>query len=71
MTEFLLEMDFTPVNYYDPSTKIWRGDQMTSYFDERLSIGQIIYHEMRRHPQLIAQVSTVGLEEIYIFLKYF
>ncbi|KAH8268440.1 hypothetical protein KR026_007106, partial [Drosophila bipectinata] len=53
-----LIMDFTPANYYDSNTKIWRGDQMKSYFDPRLSIGQIIFHEMRRHPQLIAQISA-------------
>ncbi|KAH8330568.1 hypothetical protein KR067_005171, partial [Drosophila pandora] len=57
-TEFLLGMDFKPVNFYDPSTKIWRGDEVKNYFNDRLSVGQIIFHEMRRHPQLIAQISA-------------
>ncbi|KAH8273179.1 hypothetical protein KR018_011458, partial [Drosophila ironensis] len=50
-------MPYRPVNFYDADSKIWSGDQVTHYFDPHLSIGQIIFHEMRRHPELIAQIS--------------
>ncbi|KAH8369329.1 hypothetical protein KR009_008387, partial [Drosophila setifemur] len=50
-------MPYSPVNSYDADLKIWSGDQVVHYFDPQLSIGQIIFQEMRRHPQLIAQIS--------------
>ncbi|KAH8374862.1 hypothetical protein KR200_007803, partial [Drosophila serrata] len=51
-------MPYSPVNFYDDDLKIWSGDPVEHYFDPHLSIGEIIFHEMRRHPKLIAQISA-------------
>ncbi|KAH8374863.1 hypothetical protein KR200_007804, partial [Drosophila serrata] len=51
-------MPYTPVNSYDADLKIWSGEPVEHYFDPHLSIGEIIFHEMRRHPKLIAQISA-------------
>ncbi|XP_043653823.1 4-coumarate--CoA ligase CCL1-like [Drosophila teissieri] len=51
-------MPYTPVNSYDNDQKIWSGEPVIQYFDPDLSIGEIIFHEMRRHPQLTAQISA-------------
>ncbi|XP_020814233.1 4-coumarate--CoA ligase 2-like [Drosophila serrata] len=51
-------MPYRPANFYDADLKIWRGDQVKHYFDPHLSMGEIIFQEMRRHPQLIAQISA-------------
>ncbi|KAH8343849.1 hypothetical protein KR059_012431, partial [Drosophila kikkawai] len=51
-------MPYTPVNSYDGDLKIWSGEPVSHYFDPHLSIGQIIFQEMRRHPQLVAQISA-------------
>ncbi|XP_017060677.2 LOW QUALITY PROTEIN: luciferin 4-monooxygenase-like [Drosophila ficusphila] len=51
-------MPYKPANLYDADRKIWSGDQFSNYFDSHLSIGEIIFEEMRRHPQLIAQISA-------------
>ncbi|EDW96058.1 luciferin 4-monooxygenase [Drosophila yakuba] len=51
-------MSYTPVNSYDNDQKIWSGEPVIKYFDPDLSIGEIIFHEMRRHPQLTAQISA-------------
>ncbi|KAH8250226.1 hypothetical protein KR026_008561, partial [Drosophila bipectinata] len=53
-----LRMPFQPAISYDSDLKVWSGDQVTHYFDPHLSIGEIIFHEMRRHPKLIAQISA-------------
>ncbi|ALC46937.1 maker215 [Drosophila busckii] len=50
-------MPFKPDSSYDAQNKIWSGPETQDYFASDLSIGQIIFHEMRRHPKLIAQVS--------------
>ncbi|XP_017032451.1 uncharacterized protein [Drosophila kikkawai] len=51
-------MPYTPVNSYDGDLKIWSGESVSHYFDPHLSIGQIIFQEMRRHPQLVGQISA-------------
>ncbi|XP_017060824.1 4-coumarate--CoA ligase 1-like [Drosophila ficusphila] len=51
-------MRFRPSSSYNADRKIWSGGKKDLYFDPQLSIGQIIFHEMRRHPQLIAQISA-------------
>ncbi|XP_017060756.1 luciferin 4-monooxygenase-like [Drosophila ficusphila] len=51
-------MHFRPSSSYNADRKIWSGGKKVLYFDPQLSIGQIIFHEMRRHPQLIAQISA-------------
>ncbi|KAH8369096.1 hypothetical protein KR009_000831, partial [Drosophila setifemur] len=50
-------MPYSPEISYDADLKIWSAGPVVHYFDPHLSIGQIIFHEMRRHPQLIAQIS--------------
>ncbi|KAH8335389.1 hypothetical protein KR074_000754 [Drosophila pseudoananassae] len=52
------KMPYSPVNYYNSDLKIWSGDQVTHYFDRNLSIGEIIFKEMQRHPKQIAQISA-------------
>ncbi|XP_034660546.1 luciferin 4-monooxygenase-like [Drosophila subobscura] len=51
-------MLYVPATSYDKDLKIWSGDEIKEYFAPNLSIGEIIFHEMRRHPKLIAQIST-------------
>ncbi|XP_017007188.2 luciferin 4-monooxygenase-like [Drosophila takahashii] len=51
-------MPYTPASSYDGDQKIWTGEETTKYFDPHLSIGEIIFHEMQRHPQLVAQISA-------------
>ncbi|XP_017145461.1 4-coumarate--CoA ligase [Drosophila miranda] len=51
-------MPYAPANSYDGDLKIWSGSEIEEYFAPDLSIGEIIFHEMRRHPKLIAQIST-------------
>nr|XP_017007219.2 LOW QUALITY PROTEIN: luciferin 4-monooxygenase-like [Drosophila takahashii] len=51
-------MPYISDNSYDEDQKIWSGEEATRYFDPHLSIGEIIFQEMRRHPQLVAQISA-------------
>ncbi|XP_017007312.2 uncharacterized protein Acsx3 [Drosophila takahashii] len=51
-------MPYRPANFYDADLKVWSGGKLEYYFDPHLSIGEIIFQEMRRHPQLIAQISA-------------
>ncbi|EDW38562.1 GL11949 [Drosophila persimilis] len=48
-------MPYAPANSYEGDLKIWSGSEIEEYFAPDLSIGEIIFHEMRRHPKLIAQ----------------
>ncbi|XP_051863786.1 luciferin 4-monooxygenase-like [Drosophila albomicans] len=50
-------MKFKPETTYNAEEKIWYGHPKRSYFGEDLSIGEIIFREMKRHPKLIAQIS--------------
>jgi len=50
-------MPFKPEVTYNPDLKVWSGEDEDYKFNPKLSIGEIIFDEMRRHPQLIAQVS--------------
>ncbi|EDW16082.1 luciferin 4-monooxygenase [Drosophila mojavensis] len=50
-------MLFKPEITYDAEHKVWGAENARDYFAPDLSIGEIIFHEMRRHPQLIAQIS--------------
>ncbi|XP_034487818.1 luciferin 4-monooxygenase-like [Drosophila innubila] len=51
-------MEFKPKISYDPVEKIWTSLDEYNHFDPNLSIGEIIYHEMQRHPKQIAQISA-------------
>ncbi|EDW16083.1 4-coumarate--CoA ligase 1 [Drosophila mojavensis] len=51
-------MPYKPENTYDADRRIWSGQEERHYFAPELSIGEIIFHEMRRHPKLIAQISV-------------
>ncbi|KAL7742296.1 hypothetical protein ACLKA6_005555 [Drosophila palustris] len=50
-------MKYMPEIKYNADDKIWSGTEQPAYFSEDLSIGEIIFHEMQRHPKLIAQIS--------------
>ncbi|XP_017070676.1 luciferin 4-monooxygenase-like [Drosophila eugracilis] len=43
---------------YDDDLKIWSGGERQSLFSPDLSIGEIIFQEMERHPKHIAQISV-------------
>jgi len=49
-------MKYLPEISYNADLKIWSGTERPAYFSSDLSIGEIIFHEMKRHPNLIAQV---------------
>ncbi|XP_044314866.1 4-coumarate--CoA ligase 1-like [Drosophila rhopaloa] len=51
-------MPYRPASFYDADLKVWSSGKLEHYFDPHLSIGEIIFEEMRRHPQLIAQISA-------------
>ncbi|KAL7729980.1 hypothetical protein ACLKA6_009278 [Drosophila palustris] len=51
-------MAFKPKISYDPVEKIWTSLDEHDHFDPDLSIGEIIFYEMRRHPKQIAQISA-------------
>ncbi|KAH8417972.1 hypothetical protein KR222_009686, partial [Zaprionus bogoriensis] len=51
-------MPFKPEISYDPVNKIWTGALETDHFAPDLSIGEIIFREMRRHPKQVAQISV-------------
>lgn len=55
-----LKMVYEPQVSYNPDTKVWIGDVEPPYFSPDLSLGEITFNEMRRHPQLIAQVSRMN-----------
>ncbi|XP_064544940.1 uncharacterized protein LOC135432965 [Drosophila montana] len=50
-------MPYKPESSYDSVGRIWSGQDDRAYFSPQQSIGEIIFHEMRRHPKLIAQIS--------------
>ncbi|EDV94910.1 GH15741 [Drosophila grimshawi] len=50
-------MPYNTESNYNAEDKIWSGPQCSNYFAPDISIGEIIFHEMRRHPKLIAQIS--------------
>ncbi|EDW83372.2 uncharacterized protein Dwil_GK22353 [Drosophila willistoni] len=50
-------MPYKPETSYDADNKIWNGPGEMDCFNPELSIGQIIHHEMRRHPNQLAQIS--------------
>ncbi|XP_030374440.1 4-coumarate--CoA ligase 1-like isoform X1 [Scaptodrosophila lebanonensis] len=51
-------MSYQPETSYDAEHKIWSGPVERFHFAPDLSIGEIIFHEMRRHPKQVAQVSA-------------
>ncbi|KAL7725718.1 hypothetical protein ACLKA6_018549 [Drosophila palustris] len=51
-------MRFQPEVTYNPDLKVWSGADEDPIFNPNLSLGEIIFTEMRRHPQLIAQISA-------------
>ncbi|XP_034489226.1 probable 4-coumarate--CoA ligase 3 [Drosophila innubila] len=67
-------MQYTPEIYYNADQKIWSGKEQPAYFSTNLSIGEIIFHEMQRHPKLIAQISdtentSLSWEELFLNSK--
>ncbi|XP_002137775.2 luciferin 4-monooxygenase-like [Drosophila pseudoobscura] len=51
-------MPYGPEITYDDTLKVWSGGERANYFAPHLSIGEIIFREMERHPKLIAQISA-------------
>ncbi|XP_034487792.1 4-coumarate--CoA ligase 1-like [Drosophila innubila] len=51
-------MGFKPEYTYDAEEKIWCGLPYREYYAPDLSIGEIIFQEMKRHPKLTAQISA-------------
>ncbi|XP_017144960.2 luciferin 4-monooxygenase-like [Drosophila miranda] len=51
-------MPYDPQITYDDMLKVWSGGERENYFAPHLSIGEIIFREMERHPKLIAQISA-------------
>ncbi|KAH8351162.1 hypothetical protein KR084_008503, partial [Drosophila pseudotakahashii] len=54
-------MAFRPKTNYDAVDKIWSSEKEKSQFGEDLSIGEIIFQEMVRHPKSIAQACTLNI----------
>ncbi|KAH8364634.1 hypothetical protein KR084_009319 [Drosophila pseudotakahashii] len=52
------ESPFKTKSTYDDKLKIWSGGEKRSLFSPDLSIGEIIFRQMQRHPKLIAQISV-------------
>ncbi|XP_062142772.1 uncharacterized protein LOC133850651 [Drosophila sulfurigaster albostrigata] len=50
-------MKYLPEISYNADEKIWSGKEQPVYFSADLSVGQVIFHEMQRHPKLVAQIS--------------
>ncbi|XP_017013799.1 luciferin 4-monooxygenase-like [Drosophila takahashii] len=50
-------MTFQPKTNYDAVEKIWSSENEKSQFGDDLSIGEIIFQEMVRHPKSVAQIS--------------
>ncbi|XP_002137773.2 luciferin 4-monooxygenase-like [Drosophila pseudoobscura] len=51
-------MPLDPQITYDDMLKVWSGGERENYFAPHLSIGEIIFRELERHPKLIAQISA-------------
>ncbi|XP_060664592.1 uncharacterized protein LOC132797099 [Drosophila nasuta] len=51
-------MKYTPEISYNSDEKVWIGKKPPTYFSPDLSVGQVIFHEMKRHPKLVAQISV-------------
>ncbi|KAH8403191.1 hypothetical protein KR222_006684, partial [Zaprionus bogoriensis] len=51
-------MKYLPQINYNPDEKVWSGMDEAPIFSPDLSLGEITFNEMRRHPQLIAQISA-------------
>ncbi|KAH8272005.1 hypothetical protein KR044_013123 [Drosophila immigrans] len=51
-------MKYNPEINYNSDDKIWSGQEPPAYFSKDLSISEVIFHEMKRHPKLIAQISA-------------
>lgn len=51
-------MQFKPEVSFDAVTEVWSAATESHHFAPDLSIGEIIFYEMQRHPNQIAQVSS-------------
>ncbi|ALC46701.1 maker206 [Drosophila busckii] len=57
-------MFYKPEIAYDAVSKVWSSRAEFDHFAPDLSIGEIIYREMQRHPQQIAQISVTERTEL-------
>ncbi|XP_017000253.2 luciferin 4-monooxygenase-like [Drosophila takahashii] len=53
----MVNITYQPKTNYDAVDKIWSSEKEKSQFGEDLSIGELIFQEMVRHPKSIAQIS--------------
>lgn len=53
-----INMQYKPEISFDAATKVWSAATDSHHFAADLSIGEIIFYEMQRHPNQIAQVSS-------------
>jgi len=63
-------MPFLPEVNYNPDLKVWSGVDEEPIFSPNLSLGEITFNEMRRHPQLIAQVSWRSIIKKGHYMNY-
>ncbi|XP_005183357.1 uncharacterized protein LOC101887963 [Musca domestica] len=46
--------------YYDPDRKIWSGPQRKDVYNENITLGEVIYATLSKHPQKIIQIHDVS-----------
>ncbi|XP_034117006.1 uncharacterized protein LOC117576401 [Drosophila albomicans] len=53
----MLDLNGNPTTSYDARLKIWSGAKEQSYYNDDLTIGQIIFRQLQSEPQRIFQIS--------------
>ncbi|KAH8359499.1 hypothetical protein KR093_007033 [Drosophila rubida] len=53
----MLDLNGNPTTSYDARLKIWSGAKEQSYYNDELTIGQIIFRQLQSEPQRIFQIS--------------
>ncbi|XP_068155320.1 luciferin 4-monooxygenase [Drosophila tropicalis] len=53
----MCDLNGFPITTYDSELKIWSGGSEQSYFNDDLTVGQIIFKQLQREPQRIFQIS--------------
>ncbi|XP_073848619.1 uncharacterized protein [Musca autumnalis] len=46
--------------YYDPDQKIWSGPKCKDLYNENITLGEVIYAALSKHPQKIIQIHDVS-----------
>lgn len=53
----MLDLNGNPTTSYNPELKIWSGATEQSYFNDDLTLGQIIFRQLQSEPQRVFQIS--------------